>query len=575
MAFQRLSDTKVKGEGFDVFVENLTKLFERQLSIRNADDERNFQRAVLEENLPLEAQLEYRKEQLKRVGDDPSERKRVRSEMSILKDRIEQKKFADSYLDEIIKSESGITSVDSVLNWLRGRLDSETDSSLRDLIRQQIAVKEKERMTSVQNMLQNQTNFAVKDKSVSIISNQIQKVSSERSKALLAGNNELVSVFDLQIQSLERAKNESVIENDLKNFAVSTISGAASASALLNEYNNKILNSAVEGSVIVNGVTYASAREFWTFTRNSFLADNSNAGFFGRFSSEKDLAIKVKNSNQTLSVNDIRAVASEYDQLSGRSEFQPYLNNLQAYKQGSLQSSADFLSSSIVNRYTNTLDLNKAVVDLKSISSFGVNTDDAYTKILSLASATKRAEVAGILDAVASMPPGTPIAEAVAKAIATGAAPVLSPEQEATKTAGQIAQETLKASQAGTFGPETRTTVQPGVAPQNVPPVVPVQQPVPAPTPTPAVSLNKQLDFGITDPQVLELQKFLNKQGFALASPGQPGSAGFETSFFGPATQAALKKFQAAQGIVSTGDPVSTGFGRVGPQTLQKIQSLL
>lgn len=86
--------------------------------------------------------------------------------------------------------------------------------------------------------------------------------------------------------------------------------------------------------------------------------------------------------------------------------------------------------------------------------------------------------------------------------------------------------------------------------------------------------LNKQLDFGMTDPQVRELQKFLNSQGFAVATTGA-GSAGNETDYFGALTQSALQKFQAAKGIVSTGDAATTGYGRLGPQTLTAIQKLL
>lgn len=46
-----------------------------------------------------------------------------------------------------------------------------------------------------------------------------------------------------------------------------------------------------------------------------------------------------------------------------------------------------------------------------------------------------------------------------------------------------------------------------------------------------------------------------------------------ETDYFGPATMAALQAFQAANGIVSSGDPRSTGYGNLGPITLAKINS--
>ena len=61
-------------------------------------------------------------------------------------------------------------------------------------------------------------------------------------------------------------------------------------------------------------------------------------------------------------------------------------------------------------------------------------------------------------------------------------------------------------------------------------------------------------DFGCGDcgPMVQNLQKFLNRNGFALATTGA-GSTGQETSFFGPRTLAALKRFQSAYYTPVTG----------------------
>jgi hypothetical protein len=84
--------------------------------------------------------------------------------------------------------------------------------------------------------------------------------------------------------------------------------------------------------------------------------------------------------------------------------------------------------------------------------------------------------------------------------------------------------------------------------------------------------ITKQLDLGMTDPQVTALQKFLNANGYPVASSGL-GSPGNETSYFGPATQAALQAYQSAQGIVTSGTPETTGYGRVGPLTLSSIQN--
>ncbi len=53
------------------------------------------------------------------------------------------------------------------------------------------------------------------------------------------------------------------------------------------------------------------------------------------------------------------------------------------------------------------------------------------------------------------------------------------------------------------------------------------------------------LKLDMVHPQVKELQKFLNNNGFVIASTG-PGSPGNETTIFGDLTEIALKKFQEA-----------------------------
>ena len=85
-------------------------------------------------------------------------------------------------------------------------------------------------------------------------------------------------------------------------------------------------------------------------------------------------------------------------------------------------------------------------------------------------------------------------------------------------------------------------------------------------TPTPSSTsggcaqiITRFLIVGSSGPDVKELQGFLIARGY-LASDASSG-------YFGPLTQAALQSWQAANGIVSSGDPFSTGYGATGPRT--------
>lgn len=93
---------------------------------------------------------------------------------------------------------------------------------------------------------------------------------------------------------------------------------------------------------------------------------------------------------------------------------------------------------------------------------------------------------------------------------------------------------------------------------------------IPPTVPTVAASLGcpillRTLTIGARGSDVLQLQQFLKGQGFFAEAP---------TSYFGPITEAAVRRLQAAHGIVSSGDVQSTGYGAVGPRTRARITEL-
>jgi hypothetical protein len=89
-------------------------------------------------------------------------------------------------------------------------------------------------------------------------------------------------------------------------------------------------------------------------------------------------------------------------------------------------------------------------------------------------------------------------------------------------------------------------------------------------------TFSRDLRVGSKGDDVLQLQKFLNVQGFALASSG-PGSPGNETTYFGPLTKSAIVKFQtryATQVLVPVGITSGQGTGYFGPSTRKYVHSL-
>jgi peptidoglycan hydrolase-like protein with peptidoglycan-binding domain len=81
-------------------------------------------------------------------------------------------------------------------------------------------------------------------------------------------------------------------------------------------------------------------------------------------------------------------------------------------------------------------------------------------------------------------------------------------------------------------------------------------------------TINSQLDLGETNADVTSMQVF-----FADNSAIYP--EGLVTGYFGNLSRSAVQRFQVQNGIVSSGSAASTGYGRVGPSTRDKINSLI
>ncbi|MFA6467163.1 MAG: peptidoglycan DD-metalloendopeptidase family protein [Patescibacteria group bacterium] len=84
-------------------------------------------------------------------------------------------------------------------------------------------------------------------------------------------------------------------------------------------------------------------------------------------------------------------------------------------------------------------------------------------------------------------------------------------------------------------------------------------------SPEAAYIFTRDLELESEGEDVRQLQKYLNQHGFIISASGA-GSPGSETDYFGPATQAALIKFQKAKSI-------SPAAGYFGPLTRKLINN--
>ncbi len=129
----------------------------------------------------------------------------------------------------------------------------------------------------------------------------------------------------------------------------------------------------------------------------------------------------------------------------------------------------------------------------------------------------------------------------------------------------------------GATGPKTRAALNAFAGGSSAVSAQNISTSVPAPALTPSVmpsgSVTAWLLLGMTDPQVAVLQKILNAKGFIVSVSGS-GSPGHESAYFGPATDAALKRFQCAKIYVCSGSSDTTGYGATGPKTRAALSQM-
>jgi peptidoglycan hydrolase-like protein with peptidoglycan-binding domain/chitodextrinase len=79
--------------------------------------------------------------------------------------------------------------------------------------------------------------------------------------------------------------------------------------------------------------------------------------------------------------------------------------------------------------------------------------------------------------------------------------------------------------------------------------------------------ISRNLSFGMSGADISVLQQLLTNEGVYPQA--------IISGYYGALTEAAVQRFQAKYGIVSSGDPSSTGYGAIGPRTRSKINSML
>ncbi|TSC62089.1 MAG: peptidase M23 [Parcubacteria group bacterium Athens0416_74] len=149
------------------------------------------------------------------------------------------------------------------------------------------------------------------------------------------------------------------------------------------------------------------------------------------------------------------------------------------------------------------------------------------------------------------------------------------------KSTGAQAERLAGAGATGYFGPMTQSALVEyqtavGISPADgyygaatraaVAADTGTQPPIANPPVIGSTTFTRNLFLGVNGEDVRVLQKLLNARGYTVAVSGA-GSAGYETSYFGPATKAAVIRFQVAHSI----EPAVGYFGPISQAALASL----
>jgi len=464
MAYEKLTDKKTIATNLGEYTNSLMSLLQKQRILQRLKEEQKFNQAVLEDNLTIDQQIDFRNNQLKTTEKgDKEEIIRLKGEISTLKDLKEQETFNNAYLEQLNDLNSGTQSIESTLKWLKGTLEKTTDQAIKKSIKQDINSFESQLYEQRKSALNAKTTYASNSQDIEIISNQIKRVNSERVKAMNAGNDDYVALLDLQLQALSKANTEAAVNKTLLDISVATMTGN-NAKELLNQFNREIENADPSVPITIGQTRYESAKQFWEMKRSEYLNDNSENGFFNRYQNELSEKVTYKSTKNILSNDNLGEVTEWYDSLKDRPELAEYMEKIDQYRQKSLKATADLRGSQILNRFKLNLNAEKALKDLAYIQDeYGVDQTLNYQNIVSEAAAEKQNQVSQILSTMSSIMaanPSTTSQQAMEMAIKSGAGATVTPEELATGKASDIISGLSEKAESQQFGEESPITVR-------------------------------------------------------------------------------------------------------------------
>lgn len=381
-------ERQIKLQQFDIaaLVKEQSNLFTQFVKRAYYQKDSDFLSKVVTENLSLEAQLSYRQSQLKDMQEKGGFYVSVdliddlKSKITDLKKLVSAKKVRDAFYDSYDKLQSGNETNQQHLNNLNTLLSQTNDTDLQTMLQKEIAQTQADIVTGRQNVLKNQVTLALNDKTATVINKTLNDILKQKGEAISSGQNEWVSSLNLYEQALKKTLNENKIVDAITNFKINAGS-ASNAYQKLDLLNNQIAGSDMTAPVTIDGVNYQSARDYWTATRNNYLA-GIGTGLFNNFFSELQTdyknhlnAASASGKGNAIPSGVLDAVSSEIKGLTTRPELAPFVQNINDFYGNIMGYGVAISAKAITTQAVSTENWDMATAQLNSLGSrYGIDT---------------------------------------------------------------------------------------------------------------------------------------------------------------------------------------------------------
>lgn len=444
----------------------LTDFAKRYYYQKDAD----FLLKVVTDNLSLEAQLSYRKQQLKDTKEKGSFYLNVdlvddlKTKITDLNKLVSAKKVRDAFYDSYAKLQSGNETNQEHLNNLKTLLSQTNDSDLQTMLQKEIGQTQSDIVTGQHNIVKNQVTLALNDKTEAIINKTLADIGIQKGQSISLGQDEWTSSLNLYEQALKKTLNENKIADAVTNFQINAGS-ASNAYQKLDLLNSQISSADMTTPVSINGVTYQSAQAYWAATRNNYLTGNGS-GMFNNFFSELQNDYKnhldassASGKNNAIPSGILDQVSSEIKGLITRPELAPLIQNVNDFYNNIMNYGVSVSAKAITAQAQSTENWDEATAQLNSLGSkYGIDTTADQLALQAMKGTQNLQGAQQITQATQSIASSEDISyeEALAKVNKTGIGQNVSPAQAAGLTPQQIAETQI----TGKKLPEQQSTKQ-------------------------------------------------------------------------------------------------------------------